>query len=103
MEDVPLKSDTVRPLDAGARRDVRDSRSAVEAALAREMRIGKALREVGLALGTTLDLDQLLELILEKITEARRGRSRDALPPRRARTTSSSRASCRATRCARFA
>ncbi len=42
----------------------------LEAALARESRIANALREVGLALGTTLDLDQLLELILSKITEA---------------------------------
>src|SRR5215471_3450671 len=42
----------------------------MEAALAREMRISAALREVGLALGTTLDLDQLLELILDKITDA---------------------------------
>jgi signal transduction histidine kinase/putative methionine-R-sulfoxide reductase with GAF domain len=42
----------------------------VEAALAREMRVSKALREVGTALGTTLDLDQLLELILDKITES---------------------------------
>jgi signal transduction histidine kinase/putative methionine-R-sulfoxide reductase with GAF domain len=38
--------------------------------LARERRIGIALREVGLALGTTLDLEQLLELILEKINDA---------------------------------
>lgn len=38
--------------------------------LARERRIGVALREVGLALGTTLDLDELLELILQKITDA---------------------------------
>jgi signal transduction histidine kinase/putative methionine-R-sulfoxide reductase with GAF domain len=38
--------------------------------LAREKRIGIALREVGLALGTTLDLDQLLELILQKINDA---------------------------------
>jgi signal transduction histidine kinase len=42
----------------------------LEAALARESRIATALREVGLALGTTLDLDQLLELILSKLTEA---------------------------------
>jgi signal transduction histidine kinase len=42
----------------------------LEAALARESRIATALREVGLALGTTLDLDQLLELILGKLTEA---------------------------------
>ncbi|MBX3192686.1 MAG: GAF domain-containing protein [Labilithrix sp.] len=32
--------------------------------------MGVALREVGLALGTTLDLDQLLELILQKINDA---------------------------------
>lgn len=38
--------------------------------LNRERRIGVALREVGLALGTTLDLDQLLELILQKIIDA---------------------------------
>ncbi len=42
----------------------------LEAALARESRIATALREVGLALGTTLDLDQLLELILGKLTDA---------------------------------
>jgi signal transduction histidine kinase len=42
----------------------------LEASLAREMRVSKALRDVGTALGTTLDLDQLLELILDKITEA---------------------------------
>ncbi len=41
----------------------------LETALAREERISAALREVGVALGTTLDLDQLLELILEKITD----------------------------------
>ncbi len=70
MESVPLKSDTVRPLEDGARRDGRDIRSEAEAALAREVRVSKALRDVGVALGTTLDLDQLLELILEKITEA---------------------------------
>src|SRR5258708_4825130 len=43
---------------------------AVEAALGREMRVSKALRDVGVALGTTLDLDRLLELILDKITDA---------------------------------
>ena len=37
--------------------------------LAREQRISRALREVGHALGTTLDLDDLLELILEKTTD----------------------------------
>ena len=41
----------------------------LEAALAREERISRALREVGNALGTTLDLDDLLELILGKVTE----------------------------------
>ena len=38
-------------------------------ALRREQRISRALREVGTALGTTLDLDDLLELILGKVTE----------------------------------
>jgi signal transduction histidine kinase/putative methionine-R-sulfoxide reductase with GAF domain len=42
----------------------------LEEALAREVRISSALREVGLALGTTLDLDKVLELILDKITIA---------------------------------
>jgi signal transduction histidine kinase len=42
----------------------------MEEELVRERRIGVALREVGLALGTTLDLDQLLELILSKINDA---------------------------------
>ncbi|NUQ78798.1 MAG: GAF domain-containing protein [Polyangiaceae bacterium] len=41
----------------------------LEAQLARSERTVSALREVGLALGSTLDLDQLLELILNKITE----------------------------------
>ena len=41
----------------------------LERALAREERISAALREVGHALGTTLDLDDLLELILAKLTE----------------------------------
>jgi signal transduction histidine kinase/putative methionine-R-sulfoxide reductase with GAF domain len=47
-----------------------DREEELEEALAREARIANALREVGLALGTTLDLDQLLELILQKLTEA---------------------------------
>ncbi len=34
------------------------------------MRVSTALRDVSLALGTTVDLDQLLELILSKITDA---------------------------------
>lgn len=56
------RTDTARSLDLRL--------AEAEAALAREMRVSKALREVGTALGTTLDLDQLLELILDKITEA---------------------------------
>jgi signal transduction histidine kinase len=41
----------------------------LDARLARAERTVKALRDVGLALGSTLDLDQLLELILGKIAE----------------------------------
>ncbi len=41
----------------------------LRAALAREERIAAALREVGVALGTTLDLDDLLELILARLTD----------------------------------
>ena len=44
--------------------------AALQEELAHERRIGVALREVGLALGTTLDLDQLLELILKKMNDA---------------------------------
>ncbi len=39
------------------------------ALLRREQRTSRALREVGTALGATLDLDELLELILAKLTE----------------------------------
>jgi signal transduction histidine kinase/putative methionine-R-sulfoxide reductase with GAF domain len=59
---VPSRPDPARSLDARL--------AEAEANLAREMRISKALRDVGTALGTTLDLDQLLELILDKITDA---------------------------------
>ena len=45
----------------------------LEAQLARSERTVQALREVGLALGSTLDLDQLLELILQKITDLLEG------------------------------
>jgi GAF domain-containing protein len=38
-------------------------------ALRHEERVSQALREVGIALGTTFDLDDLLELILGKLTE----------------------------------
>jgi K+-sensing histidine kinase KdpD len=41
----------------------------LEAQLAHEKKVSAALREVGLALGATLDLDQLLELILARITD----------------------------------
>jgi signal transduction histidine kinase/putative methionine-R-sulfoxide reductase with GAF domain len=59
---VRLKSSPVRSLVAGPA----DAASALD----RELRVSKALREVGVALGATLDLDQLLDLILQKITEA---------------------------------
>ncbi len=64
MPAKPLKSVSPRSASSDAR--LVD----VEAALAREVRVSKALREVGVALGTTLDLDQLLELILDRITKA---------------------------------
>jgi signal transduction histidine kinase/putative methionine-R-sulfoxide reductase with GAF domain len=41
----------------------------LDSLLGRAERTVKALRDVGLALGSTLDLDQLLELILRKIAE----------------------------------
>jgi signal transduction histidine kinase/putative methionine-R-sulfoxide reductase with GAF domain len=44
--------------------------SELEAELTKERKVSAALREVGIALGTTLDLDQLLELVLGKITDA---------------------------------
>jgi signal transduction histidine kinase/putative methionine-R-sulfoxide reductase with GAF domain len=59
---VSLKSESARSLESRIEE--------LESALARETRVSNALREVGVALGTTLDLDQLLELILSKITEA---------------------------------
>ncbi len=49
---------------------VTDKVAELEVALAREQRIARALRKVGVALGSTLDLDELLGLILKKITEA---------------------------------
>src|ERR1700723_3911714 len=57
-----LKTSPVRSIVAGHADAV--------SALDRELRVSKALREVGVALGATLDLDQLLDLILQKITEA---------------------------------
>ncbi len=47
----------------------RDEIAELRVALAREERIASALREVGNALGTTLDLDDLLELILGRLTD----------------------------------
>lgn len=41
----------------------------LSAALSREQRVSAALREVGVAIGTTLELDELLELILDRVTE----------------------------------
>ena len=40
----------------------------LESALVRAERTAQALRDVGLALGSTFDLDQLLEILLSKIT-----------------------------------
>jgi signal transduction histidine kinase/putative methionine-R-sulfoxide reductase with GAF domain len=56
-------------LDAQPGADLESRVAALEAALVRERRVTHALREVGNALGTTLDLDQLLELILAHLTE----------------------------------
>ncbi len=64
--DVPATIDKIRSKTVSARRDV----EALEEALAHQTRISSALREIGQALGTTMDLDQVLELILVKITEA---------------------------------
>ncbi|HEY4159137.1 MAG TPA: GAF domain-containing sensor histidine kinase [Polyangiaceae bacterium] len=46
-----------------------EARGDLSEALRHERRVSAALREVGVALGTTFDLDDLLELILEKLTE----------------------------------
>jgi signal transduction histidine kinase/putative methionine-R-sulfoxide reductase with GAF domain len=64
----PPRRQSSRELDreASLEQKVRD----LEDELIRERRTGIALREVGLALGTTLDLEQLLELILQKINDA---------------------------------
>jgi signal transduction histidine kinase/putative methionine-R-sulfoxide reductase with GAF domain len=77
MDPVTLKSDP-SPLSgtepAPSRvigvKSVEERLARAEAALSREVRVSRALREVGVALGTTLDLDELLELILQKITDA---------------------------------
>jgi len=49
--------------------DTEDTTEELRAALLREERVSRALREVGNALGTTLELDDLLELILDKLTD----------------------------------
>ncbi len=59
--DVTAKGDRSQQREARIRE--------LEATLARSEKTVQALRDVGLALGSTLDLDQLLELILNKITE----------------------------------
>ncbi len=46
-----------------------EDRVSLGEALRREQRVSQALREVGIALGSTLDLDDLLELILNKLTD----------------------------------
>lgn len=80
MESAPEASSGTerKPRIAGFFEPVRDVIQAVaseaepnelEVLLARERRISAALREVGIALGTTLDLDDLLELILGRVTE----------------------------------
>ncbi len=61
---------TAKPLKSVQGRSADARLAEAESALAREVRVSKALREVGVALGTTLDLDQLLELILDRITKA---------------------------------
>src|SRR6185437_13043235 len=63
---VSVRGVTVKP-DKNQQREARIGE--LEAALERSEKTVQALRDVGLALGSTLDLDQLLELILNKITE----------------------------------
>lgn len=61
----------LRPLssEANVTSEAKEQRIAeLTEALQREERVSRVLREVGLALGGTLDLDALLELILEKLT-----------------------------------
>ena len=60
---VPVKPEAKQRPDLAARV------AELEAALSHERRTTRALREVGLAIGSVVDLDQILELILSKITE----------------------------------
>ncbi len=77
---IPVTAHSTSALEGGpwfdpavARRgaDSADSSELTELrhALAREERIARALREVGNALGTTLEIDDLLELILGRLTD----------------------------------
>lgn len=59
---VTTGSETIQNAPAGSGLDPSE-------ALRHERRVSAALREVGVALGTTFDLDDLLELILSKLTE----------------------------------
>ncbi len=72
-----LKTETAQsetPSSATLSKSHEDKKAAqlakLEIELAHERRVSTALREVGLALGATVDLDEVLELILNKITEA---------------------------------
>lgn len=64
------RHDSTKDDAAPTREDAAATVAELEEKLLQEQRIGKALREVGLALGTTLDLDRLLELILQRINDA---------------------------------
>src|SRR5207248_7076358 len=44
------------------------ARPGIEARLQRELRKSRAIEEIARALGTTLDLDELLSLIMERVT-----------------------------------
>jgi signal transduction histidine kinase len=59
-----------RALQAGQALQAEQKLQQLEEELGRERRVAAALREVGLALGTTLDQEELLELILHRITDA---------------------------------
>lgn len=57
------------PKDAKSTDELQSRIAELESALDDERRTSRALREVGNALGTTLELDALLELILAKLTD----------------------------------
>ena len=66
----PRRSSRSLEAEAAEESDIERRLRETQEELTRERRIGIALREVGIALGTTLDLEQLLELILQKINDA---------------------------------